>query len=107
MLLLIFIKCLTEMLDLKVRIKWLASGNDEKNIVPAPRWSAWDRLQPLITDEDLNIDRSLKTWMRSERMRTSSPELCRRLETTAAAVAGAATPLPPAYTEIINDVLTP
>ena len=44
------------------------------------RWSAWDRLQPLVSDEDLNVDRSLKTWMRSERTRTSSPELCRRTD---------------------------
>lgn len=65
----------------KVRIRWLADKSDEKNVIPAPRWSAWDRLQPLISDEDLNVDRSLKTWMRSERMRTSSPELCRRSET--------------------------
>ena len=42
------------------------------------RTSAWDRLQPLVSDEDLNVDRNLKTWMSSERMRTSSPELCRR-----------------------------
>lgn len=64
----------------KVRIRWLADNSDERNVIPAPRWSAWDRLQPLISDEDLNVDRSLKTWMRSERIRTSSPELCRRSE---------------------------
>lgn len=67
--------------DLKVRIRWLTDKSDDKNATSAPRWSAWDRLQPLISDEDLNVDRSLKTWMRSERMRTSSPELCRRSET--------------------------
>ena len=71
-----------------MRIRWLADSNDGKSsAVPAPRWSAWDRLQPLISDEDLNVDRSLKTWMRSERMRTSSPELCRRSEAAAAVAA--------------------
>jgi len=69
----------------KVRIRWLTNKKHgcEEESIPAPRWSAWDRLQPLISDEDLNVDRSLKTWMRSERMRTSSPELCRRSETCA------------------------
>ncbi|KAI9550295.1 hypothetical protein GHT06_001943 [Daphnia sinensis] len=69
----------------KVRIRWLADKSDERNVIPAPRWSAWDRLQPLISDEDLNVDRSLKTWMRSERIRTSSPELCRRSDTASIA----------------------
>merc|ERR1712071_617695 len=75
----------------KVRIRWLTNNNhnhkddccEEENVAASPRWSAWDRLQPLISDEDLNVDRTLKTWMRSERMRTSSPELCRRSETCA------------------------
>ncbi|XP_046651465.1 rho GTPase-activating protein 21-like isoform X3 [Daphnia pulicaria] len=70
----------------KVRIRWLADKSDERNVIPAPRWSAWDRLQPLISDEDLNVDRSLKTWMRSERIRTSSPELCRRSEMACATI---------------------
>merc|ERR1712071_743651 len=76
----------------KVRIRSLTNNNhnhkddcccEEENVAASPRWSAWDRLQPLISDEDLNVDRILKTWMRSERMRTSSPELCRRSETCA------------------------
>lgn len=78
-----------------MRIRWLADKNDERNVVPTPRWSAWDRLQPLITDEDLNVDRSLKTWMRSERMRTSSPELCRRSELAGALAQIAILPVAP------------
>jgi len=76
---------LSQMYGKQVRIRWLTNNNHgcEEESIPAPRWSAWDRLQPLISDEDLNVDRSLKTWMRSERMRTSSPELCRRSETCA------------------------
>lgn len=77
----IYIGQVVDTIDPKVRIRWLADKSDERNVIPAPRWSAWDRLQPLVSDEDLNVDRSLKTWMRSERMRTSSPELCRRSET--------------------------
>ena len=81
----IFILSVIKLFGLKVRIRWLTNNNHgcEEESIPSPRWSAWDRLQPLISDEDLNVDRSLKTWMRSERMRTSSPELCRRSETCA------------------------
>ena len=79
-----------------MRIHWLANNNNNKELdeaddSAAPRWSAWDRLQPLVSDEDLNVDRSLKTWMKSERMRTSSPELCRRSE--ACMVVGGCPPL--------------
>ena len=41
--------------------------------------SAWEHLQPLISDSKLNTDRSLEAWVTRERMRTSSPDLTRLL----------------------------
>ena len=64
-----------------MRIRWLADKSDERNVIPVPRWSACDWQQSLISDKHISVDRSLKTWMHSEQMRTSSPELCRRSET--------------------------
>ena len=39
--------------------------------------SAWDRLEPVTNDQELNVNRSLQTWLQGqkERMRTSSPDL--------------------------------
>ncbi|XP_065564401.1 rho GTPase-activating protein 21-B-like [Artemia franciscana] len=61
----------------KVRFRWMVyeKPNTEEKV------SAWDQLQPLVNDEDLNIDRTLRAWMRKERLRTSSPELMRKSDT--------------------------
>ena len=87
---------------MQVRIRWLNPASAAIPSTAAPRWSAWDRLQPLISDEDLNVERSLRTWMRSERMRTSSPELCRRSELPTAAVA-----TPPTESAAGHELLLP
>ena len=94
-----------------MRIRLLNPASAATPSTAAPRWSAWDRLQPLISDEDLNVERSLRTWMRSERMRTSSPELCRRSELPSAGSTAAgqeqpslvdSPPLPPAAVTLLS-----